>query len=93
MLASVHKTLLPNGHDAKNMVDRCSAARGVGARGDQRGVGRPSCAGLGAGHLFGAGWYNSEGVPVAEAESMRRQFRPPALSPLPSREKVSLGPE
>ena len=38
--------------------------------------------------------HNSEGVhPRRKPESMRRQFRPPALSPLPSREKARMGPE
>ena len=37
--------------------------------------------------------FTAKGCPQRKPESMRRQFRPPALSPLPSREKVSLGPE
>ena len=81
--------------------DRRSAARGVRSPGDQRGAERSSCARLGAGHLHGAGagqpsvssGITAKGCPWRKPESMRRQFRPPALSPLPSREKARMGPE
>ena len=81
--------------------NRRSAARGVRSPGDQRGPERFSCARLGAGHLLRAGAgqpsvssaQQRRGAHGEKPESMQRQFRPPALSPLPSREKVSLGPE
>ena len=80
--------------------DRRFAARGVRSPGDQRGPERFSCARLGAGHLLRAGagpafcivCTTAKGRPRQKPESMQRQFRQSGLSPLPNREKISLGP-
>ena len=76
-----------NGTEAEVVVEAHPHLEGLAQVGGAQGVGARILA------AFCFVGITAKGCPWRKPESMRRQFRPPALSPLPSREKARMGPE